>query len=74
VREREGISVADLAARTGIDEQRINAIEAGQIDPAFDVMVALADGIGVRLSALIPRASRTKIRPDCGWLDGAAAG
>jgi len=55
VREREGVSVADLAARTGIDAQRINAIEAGQIDPALDVMIALAEGIGVRLSALIPK-------------------
>ena len=55
VREREGVSVADLAARTGIDAQRINAIEDGQIDPALDVMIALAEGIGVRLSALIPK-------------------
>lgn len=55
VREREGVSVADLAARTGIDPEQINAIEAGQIDPAFDVMMAMADGIGVRLSALIPK-------------------
>lgn len=55
VREREGVSVADLAARTGIDVEQINAIEAGRLDPAFDVMIALADGIGVRLSALIPK-------------------
>ncbi len=53
-REREGVSVADLAARTGIDAQQINALEVGRLDPAFDVMCALADGIGVRLSALIP--------------------
>jgi len=55
VREREGVSVADLAARTGIDVEQINAIEAGRLDPTFDVMIALADGIGVRLSALIPK-------------------
>lgn len=55
VREREGVSVADLVARTGIDAEQINAIEAGRLDPAFDVMIALAKGIGVRLSALIPR-------------------
>jgi transcriptional regulator with XRE-family HTH domain len=55
-REREGLSVADLAARTGIDAQQINALEAGRLDPAFDVMCALADGIGIRLSALIPDA------------------
>lgn len=54
VREREGVSVADLAARTGIDAQQINALEAGRLDHAFDVMCALADGIGVRLSALFP--------------------
>ena len=54
VRKREGISVAELAARTGIDAQQINALEAGRFDPPFDVMIALADGIGVRLSALIP--------------------
>jgi two-component system OmpR family response regulator len=54
VREREGVGIADLAVRTGVDAQQINALEAGQLDPAFDVMCALADGIGVRLSALIP--------------------
>jgi transcriptional regulator with XRE-family HTH domain len=54
VREREGLSVADLAASTGIDARQIDALEAGRLDPAFDVMCALADGIGVRLSALIP--------------------
>ena len=54
VREREGVSVADLATRTDIDAQEINALEAGRLDPAFDVMCALADGIGVWLSALIP--------------------
>jgi transcriptional regulator with XRE-family HTH domain len=55
VREREGVSVAALAARTGIDAEEINAIEAGRLDPALDVMIALAEGIGVRLSALIPK-------------------
>jgi transcriptional regulator with XRE-family HTH domain len=55
VREREGVSIADLAVRTGVDVQQINALEAGQLDPAFDVMRALADGIGVRLSVLIPQ-------------------
>jgi transcriptional regulator with XRE-family HTH domain len=54
IRERESVSVADLAARTGIDAEQINALEAGQLDTAFDVMIALADGIGVQLSALIP--------------------
>ena len=50
----EGVTVAELASRTGIDAQQIGDIEAGQLDPAFDVMCALAEGIGVRLSALFP--------------------
>jgi transcriptional regulator with XRE-family HTH domain len=50
VREREGISVAELAIRTDIEVQKINALEAGRFDPPFDVMIATADGIGVRLS------------------------
>lgn len=55
-REREGIGIAELAARSGIDAQQVNALEAGRLDPAFDVMCALADGIGIRLSALTPDA------------------
>jgi transcriptional regulator with XRE-family HTH domain len=54
VREREGISVAELAARIDVDAQKINALEAGRFDPSFDVMIALADGIGVPLFALMP--------------------
>jgi transcriptional regulator with XRE-family HTH domain len=54
VREREGVSVAELAARSGVDATQINALEAGRFDPPFDVMIALADGVGVPLSALMP--------------------
>ncbi|HTD08791.1 MAG TPA: helix-turn-helix transcriptional regulator [Solirubrobacteraceae bacterium] len=54
VREREGISVAELAVRSGIAVQMINALEAGRLDPPFDLMIAVADGLGVRLSVLIP--------------------
>jgi transcriptional regulator with XRE-family HTH domain len=53
-REREVISVAELAARTGVDVRKITALEAGRFDPPFDVMSALADGIGVPLYALMP--------------------
>jgi transcriptional regulator with XRE-family HTH domain len=55
VREQQGVTVADLAARTGIAAERIGALEAGRLDPAYDVMIALADGMGVPLSALVPK-------------------
>jgi ribosome-binding protein aMBF1 (putative translation factor) len=54
VREREGISVTELAVRTDIDAGKINALEVGRFDPPFDVMLTLADALNVRLSALIP--------------------
>jgi transcriptional regulator with XRE-family HTH domain len=41
--------------RTGIDAEQIRALEAGRFDPSFDVMCELADGIGARLSTVIPK-------------------
>lgn len=55
VREQQRLSVAELAARAGIDTQRINNIEAGQLDPRYDVLISLACGLGVRVSALVSR-------------------
>jgi transcriptional regulator with XRE-family HTH domain len=54
VREQQRLSVADLAARSGIAAQRISKVEAGRLDPTYDVLIALADGLGVRLSTLVP--------------------
>lgn len=54
VREQQRVSVADLAARTGMAARRIGDLEAGRFDPTYDVMIALAEGMGVRVSALIP--------------------
>lgn len=55
VREQQRLSTQELAARTGIDVEQISALEAGQLDPTFDVLLALADGMGVRASALVPK-------------------
>jgi transcriptional regulator with XRE-family HTH domain len=56
VREQQRVSVADLAARSGIDAQRIDDLEAGRLDPTYDVLIALARGMDVRASTLIPKA------------------
>jgi transcriptional regulator with XRE-family HTH domain len=55
VREAQRLSVAELAARTAIDAQRISDLEAGRLDPEFDMLIALADGMGVRASELVPK-------------------
>ncbi len=54
-REQQRLSVADLAARSGIAARRISKIEAGRLDPRYDVVIALADGLGVRASGLMPK-------------------
>lgn len=56
IREQRGIAVGELAAATGMDRTRIEALEAGRLDPDLELLVALADGIGVRLSVFVVRA------------------
>jgi len=55
VRERHGVSVEELSAATGVAPARIRALESGQVDPGYDLLLTLADGIGVRLSAFMVR-------------------
>ena len=55
VRELQRVSVTELAARTAIDASQISDLEAGRFNPTFDEMIDLADGMGIRLSALVPR-------------------
>jgi transcriptional regulator with XRE-family HTH domain len=54
VREQQQLTVADLAGRSDISPTRVAKLEAGLIDPRFDVLVALSNGLSVGLSALIP--------------------
>jgi transcriptional regulator with XRE-family HTH domain len=55
VREQQWLSAQELAVRTGIDIEHISALEAGQLDPTYDVLLILADGMGVRVSELVPK-------------------
>jgi transcriptional regulator with XRE-family HTH domain len=54
-REQQRLSVADLAVRSSIAARRISKIEAGRLDPRYDVVIALADGLGVQASTLMPK-------------------
>jgi transcriptional regulator with XRE-family HTH domain len=54
VREQQRLTVVDLAGRSNITPTRVAKLEAGLIDPRFDVLVALSHGLSVGLSALIP--------------------
>jgi DNA-binding XRE family transcriptional regulator len=56
LREERGLTVAALAAAAKVDPERIAAIQAGQHDPDFDLLVALAEGLDVKPSTLFQRA------------------
>jgi transcriptional regulator with XRE-family HTH domain len=52
-RQQQGLTVAELATRTGVEIPHIHEVEAGWYDPTFALLSALADGLDVRLSALV---------------------
>jgi DNA-binding XRE family transcriptional regulator len=56
LREQQGLSASDLAGDAGVPLARIAAIEDGQYDPDFELLLALADGLRVRPSAIFRRA------------------
>jgi transcriptional regulator with XRE-family HTH domain len=56
LREQLGLSTSEVAAATGIERTRLQALEAGRLDPHYELLLTLADGLGVSPSALIVRA------------------
>lgn len=53
VREQQGFSVSEIAAVSDVKESRLQALEAGQLDPDFELMLNVAESMGVRPSAFI---------------------
>lgn len=52
-REQKGLSAGELADASGISYERIVALEAGQLDPPYELLGELADGLRTRPSALV---------------------
>lgn len=53
MREQRGMSADELAAASGIARQRIDTLERGHLDPTYELLMALAEGLGVQPSALV---------------------
>ncbi|HTB49386.1 MAG TPA: helix-turn-helix domain-containing protein [Solirubrobacteraceae bacterium] len=53
-RKQKGMSVAELAEAADFERRDLVKIEAGELDPGFDGLVVLADGLGVPLEAIVP--------------------
>ena len=56
IREQRGMTVRELAGAAKVEENQIVAVEAGTLDPDFELMLKLAASVGVRASAFVLRA------------------
>jgi len=54
-RERQGFRVDELAAASGISRRTITRIEAGERESDFELLLALADGLGIPASSFFVR-------------------
>jgi transcriptional regulator with XRE-family HTH domain len=53
-RVQKGMSVTELAEAAGFKRRRLVRIEAGELDPRYDGLIALADGLGVSVVVIMP--------------------
>jgi transcriptional regulator with XRE-family HTH domain len=53
LRQQRSMSTKELAEATAIERLRISKLEAGKLDPTYDVLIALAEGLGIQPSALV---------------------
>jgi transcriptional regulator with XRE-family HTH domain len=59
-REQRGMSAEELAGATGMTRQRIDELETGHLDPTYELLLALAEGLGIQPSALVTLAEQIK--------------
>jgi transcriptional regulator with XRE-family HTH domain len=58
LREQRRMSAGELAARAELSETDLAALERGRVDPDFELLLTLAEAIGVRPSAFFVRAEQ----------------
>ncbi|HEY3865851.1 MAG TPA: helix-turn-helix transcriptional regulator [Solirubrobacteraceae bacterium] len=60
MREQQGMSADELAGATGTSRHRIDALETGHLDPTYELLLALAEGLDTQPSTLVTLAERLK--------------
>lgn len=58
MREQRGMNADELAEAIDMPRQRIDALETGQLNPTYELLLAVADGLGTQPSALVTLAER----------------
>jgi transcriptional regulator with XRE-family HTH domain len=72
VHEQRGVSVDALATAAGIDRERLEAIEAGRLDPGYRRLRRLTAALGVTSTALLLPVEEHDAAPAGGRRDGRA--
>lgn len=52
IRERQNMSVEELAQRSGVKQEVLEAMEAGEVIPSLTPLTKMARALGVRLGTL----------------------
>ncbi|HMK87492.1 MAG TPA: XRE family transcriptional regulator [Steroidobacteraceae bacterium] len=55
LRERQNLTLADVAQRAGISSAMLSRLETGRVSPSLETIVALAQALGVTASVLLQR-------------------
>jgi|NGEPerStandDraft_8_1074529.scaffolds.fasta_scaffold123001_2 transcriptional regulator with XRE-family HTH domain len=58
------MSADELADASGVIRERIGALEAGQLDPTYELLLEIADGLGTQPSALVILAEQLDASPN----------
>ena len=53
LREAQGISIRELAARSDLEYSQVQRIEKGKVNIAFTTLLALADGLNLSPDTLL---------------------
>ena len=61
-RLRQKLSKYELSQRTGVSQSMLSLVERGQRNPTLELMLRVADGMGVDLDVLIKKARMGTIK------------
>ena len=53
IREKQGLSIRQLAASSGLEYSQLQRIEKGKVNFAFTTLVAIAQGLGIEIDSLM---------------------
>jgi transcriptional regulator with XRE-family HTH domain len=53
MREQRNMNADELVKASGVPREQLDALEAGQLDPTYELLLEIADGLGAQPSALV---------------------